>query len=150
MLETKITDWKYGVKVFFTSDVELANADLEQLPSVHVSSKPEAVDVLGQVFDLAKDLIKYLETVNTSCNEEAGKNALINDFIDHVQQNPETVFKNGDQVRKVKSYSFDGYVIGTVFNSQGQERIIVEFKDHIDKGRAGMLHIFNTSQMEKV
>lgn len=63
---------------------------------------------------------------------------------------PDTVlklrFQRGDKVQKPKGYSFNGTVIGTVYNLAGEEKVIAELTT---ENGLGMLHIFSPNQLEK-
>lgn len=52
------------------------------------------------------------------------------------------MFKIGDKVQKPKGYSFDGIVVGIIYNTKGELRIVAELENN------GMLHIFSPSQLE--
>jgi len=52
------------------------------------------------------------------------------------------VFNLGDKVRKPKGYAFDGIVVGIIYNTKGELRIVAELEDN------GMLHIFSPQQLE--
>jgi len=52
------------------------------------------------------------------------------------------MFNLGDKVRKTKGYAFDGIVVGIIYNTKGELRIVAELEDN------GMLHIFSPQQLE--
>jgi hypothetical protein len=52
------------------------------------------------------------------------------------------MFNIGDKVRKPKGYAFDGIVVGIIYNTKGELRIVAELEDN------GMLHIFSPQQLE--
>lgn len=55
------------------------------------------------------------------------------------------MFKEGDNVKKVKGYTFPGTVVSVFQNLAGETRLVVEATGEEYKG---MLHIFNETQME--
>jgi hypothetical protein len=52
------------------------------------------------------------------------------------------MFKIGDKIKKPKGYSFDGIVVGIIYNTKGELRIVAELENN------GMLHIFSPAQLE--
>jgi len=59
-------------------------------------------------------------------------------------------FKIGDKVEKINGYAFVGEVVSVFTNSQGDVRLVVEHERSQRENSAGMLHIFNEKQLEKV
>jgi hypothetical protein len=57
-------------------------------------------------------------------------------------KNTKTMFKIGDKIKKPKGYSFDGIVVGIIYNTKGELRIVAELENN------GMLHIFSPAQLE--
>ncbi len=55
--------------------------------------------------------------------------------------------KVGDLVRKPRGYGFPGIVVAAFYNTQGEERYVVEARG---EGYEGMLHIFNGEQIQKI
>lgn len=55
----------------------------------------------------------------------------------------EPQFKVGDEVQKVKGYSFPGVVVSAFWTTHGQLRYVVEMKHH------RLLHIFSGEQLRK-
>lgn len=53
----------------------------------------------------------------------------------------------GDKVRKVKGYQYPGVVVAVFTNTKGEDRYVIECTV---SEVAGMLHIFNRDQLEKV
>jgi len=56
--------------------------------------------------------------------------------------------KVGDKVRKIKGYQFKGIVVAVFQNSKGQVRVVVEHEGSQTESSGGMLHIFNTNQLQ--
>jgi len=49
--------------------------------------------------------------------------------------------KKGDLVKKPKGYKFNSVILAVFKNTKGEVRVVAENKD-------GILHIFNTNQLE--
>jgi len=58
--------------------------------------------------------------------------------------------KVGDKVRKIKGYQFTGIVVAVFQNSKGQVRVVVEHSGSQTESSGGMLHIFNTNQLQVI
>ena len=58
--------------------------------------------------------------------------------------------KVGDKVRKIKGYQFKGIVVAVFQNSKGQVRVVVEHEGSQTESSGGMLHIFNTNQLQVI
>ena len=54
----------------------------------------------------------------------------------------EQTIKTGDLVRKKTGYEYIGYVVADFVKTTGERRLVIE------EMKSGMLHIFNTSQVE--
>ena len=58
--------------------------------------------------------------------------------------------KVGDKVKKIKGYQFAGMVVAVFQNSKGQVRVVVEHFGSQTEDSGGMLHIFNTKQLQVI
>jgi len=52
------------------------------------------------------------------------------------------MFKIGDKIKKPKGYEFNGIVVGIIYNTKGELKIVAELENN------GMLHIFSPAQLE--
>ena len=58
--------------------------------------------------------------------------------------------KVGDIVKKIKGYQFTGEIVAVFQNSKGDIRVVVEHFGSQTEDSGGMLHIFNTKQLQVV
>ena len=58
--------------------------------------------------------------------------------------------KVGDIVKKIKGYQFTGEIVAVFQNSKGDIRVVVEHFGSQTEDSGGMLHIFNTKQLQVI
>lgn len=62
-------------------------------------------------------------------------------------------FAIGAEVKKVKGYAFDGFVVDCCDLGEGEIRVLVRQKDIYEKNRrvaGGAIHIFSEQQLELI
>jgi hypothetical protein len=55
---------------------------------------------------------------------------------------PNAKFRIGDEVKKIKGYPFEGFVVAVFYTTAGNIRVVVDFQG------SGMLHIYSEEQLE--
>ena len=58
--------------------------------------------------------------------------------------------KVGDIVKKIKGHQFTGVVVAVFKNSKGDTRVVVELFGSQTEDSGGLLHIFNTKQLQVI